>query len=319
VQQPKALPPGSRGSMSRRAALQPHVDCRLAESKGFQKAGYKGAMWRFDNTCDLNLTKMLSMEWEHDIEAGTSPLHQRAFTEKMLKSFCFWQYNKPTKTPQTLVTRLIDADKLATPDLVLHHRYRAIVGAVGWLNQGTRPDISHAYSELSKFVQCPGQKLMDTAQCCLKYLAGTTDLCIHYGHTKDGKIEGRELNSLWGWVDTNFATDLDTCSSHTGYIIMMNDWPISWKSVKQKSVSLSTAESEWYAEHEERRYMDDNCSPENKVEDMMQYVSQLVCQICIHQTKLMQLHDWLMQVVQQLPASAVQAKRLMPSSRICAG
>ena len=89
VQQPKALPPGSRGSMSRRAALQPHVDCRLAESKGFQKAGYKGAMWRFDNTCDLNLTKMLSMEWEHDIEAGTSPLHQRAFTEKMLKAFCF--------------------------------------------------------------------------------------------------------------------------------------------------------------------------------------------------------------------------------------
>jgi hypothetical protein len=28
---------------------------------------------------------------------------------------------------------------------------------------------------------------------------------------------------------------------------MMNGGPISWKSVKQKSVSLSTAESEWYA------------------------------------------------------------------------
>jgi len=78
VPQPKARPPGSRGSMSLRAALQLHVDCRLAESKGFQKAGYEGAMWRFDDTCDLNLTKMLGMEWERDIEAGTSPLHQRA-------------------------------------------------------------------------------------------------------------------------------------------------------------------------------------------------------------------------------------------------
>jgi hypothetical protein len=31
---------------------------------------------------------------------------------------------------------------------------------------------------------------------------------------------------------------------------MMNGGPISWKSVKQKSVSLSTAESEWYAASE---------------------------------------------------------------------
>ena len=73
---------------------------------------------------------------------------------------------------------------------VLHRRYRAIVGALGWLNQGTRPDISYL-SELSKFVQCPGQKHMDAAEYCLKCLTGTVDLCIHYGRTKDGKIEGR--------------------------------------------------------------------------------------------------------------------------------
>jgi hypothetical protein len=258
------------------------------ESQGFQKAGYEGAMWskkdkdgdtilvathvddsivtgsnddktdtfvremldRFDGTCERNLTEMLGMEWERDIKAGTSILHQKAFTEKLLKAFGFWQYSKPTKTPQAPGTRLSAADKPATPDPVLHRRYRAIVGALGWLNQGTRPDISHAYSELSKFVQCPGQKHMDAAEYCLKYLAGTVDLCIHYGRTKDGMIEGREINRLWGWVDADFAADLDTRRSHTGYVIMMNGGPISWKSVKQKSVSLSTAESEWYAASE---------------------------------------------------------------------
>ena len=258
------------------------------EGQGFQKAGYEGAMWsrkdsdgdtilvathvddsivtgsnddktdtfvremldRFDGTCERNLTEMLGMEWERDIEAGTSILHQRAFTEKLLKAFGFWQYSKPTKTPQAPGTRLSAADQPDTPDPVLHRRYRAIVGALGWLNQGTRPDISHAYSELSKFVQRPGQKHMDAAEYCLKYLAGTVDLCIHYGRTKDGKIEGRELNRLWGWVDADFAADLDTRRSHTGYVIMMNGGPISWKSVKQKSVSLSTAESEWYAASE---------------------------------------------------------------------
>ena len=51
-------------------------------------------------------------------------------------------------------------------------------------------------------------------------------------------------------MDADFAADLDTRRSHTGYVIMMNSGPISWKSVKQKSVSLSTAESEWYAASE---------------------------------------------------------------------
>jgi hypothetical protein len=69
------------------------------------------------------------------------------------------------------------------------------------IREGTIPDISRAHSELSKFVQCPGQNHMDAAEYCLKYLAGTVNLCIHYGRTKDGKIEGRELNRLWaGWT-----------------------------------------------------------------------------------------------------------------------
>jgi hypothetical protein len=57
-----------------------------------------------------------SVERERDIEAGTSILHQRALTEKLLKSFGFWQYSKPTKTPQAPGTRLSAADKPDTPD-----------------------------------------------------------------------------------------------------------------------------------------------------------------------------------------------------------
>jgi hypothetical protein len=92
---------------------------------------------------------------------------------------------------------------------------------------------------------------MDAAEYCLKYLAATVNLCIHYVRTKDGKIEGRELNILWDWVDADFAADLNKRRSHTSYVIMLNGGPISWKSVKQKSVSLSTTESEcWYAAFE---------------------------------------------------------------------
>jgi len=62
----------------------------------------------------------------------------------------------------------------------------------------------------------------------------------------------------------------------------------------------------WNKQHEERRYMDDDCRPEHKVEDTTHYVSQLARQIDVHQTKLMQLRDGLMQVAQQVSASAAQ-------------
>jgi len=52
---------------------------------------------------------------------------------------------------------------------------------------------------------------------------------------------------LWGWVDADWAGDTDTRRSHTGYILMMNGGPISWKSRRQDNVSLSTSEAQFVA------------------------------------------------------------------------
>jgi len=50
-----------------------------------------------------------------------------------------------------------------------------------------------------------------------------------------------------GWVDADWAGDTDTCRSHTGYILMMNGGPISWKRRRQDNVFLSTSEAEFVA------------------------------------------------------------------------
>ena len=231
-----------------------HVDDSIITGSNDEKteAFVKKLLERFDGTCERNLTEMLGMEWVRDVEGGKSELHQVAFTEKMLKDFGYFEYPKPNKTPQAPNTRLSQADQPAEGEVdpKLHRRYRAIVGALGWLNQGTRPDISHAYAELSKFVQRPGEKHMEAAEYCLKYLAGSARRGIKFGGYEEDESSGRGRNQLWGWVDADFAADLDTRRSHTGYIIMLNGGPVSWKSCKQKSVSISTAESEWYAASE---------------------------------------------------------------------
>jgi len=48
-------------------------------------------------------------------------------------------------------------------------------------------------------------------------------------------------------VDADWAGDTDTRRSHTGYILMMNVGPISWKNRRQDNVSLSTSEAKFVA------------------------------------------------------------------------
>jgi len=48
---------------------------------------------------------------------------------------------------------------------------------------------------------------------------------------------------VWDWVDADWAGDTDIRRSHTGYILMLNGGPISWKSRRQDNVSLSTSEA----------------------------------------------------------------------------
>jgi hypothetical protein len=46
------------------------------------------------------------------------------------------------------------------------------------------------------------------------------------------------VNTLWGWVDSDWAADLDSRRSHTGYILMLTGGAVSWKS-RHKIVSHS--------------------------------------------------------------------------------
>jgi len=54
-------------------------------------------------------------------------------------------------------------------------------------------------------------------------------------------------NVLWGLVDADWARDIDTRQAHTGYILMMNCGPISWKSHPPDNMSLSTSQAKFIA------------------------------------------------------------------------
>jgi len=52
---------------------------------------------------------------------------------------------------------------------------------------------------------------------------------------------------MYGYVDADHAGDKDDRKSVCGYVLMLNNRPISWSSKKIKLTSLSSFESKWYS------------------------------------------------------------------------
>ena len=50
---------------------------------------------------------------------------------------------------------------------------------------------------------------------------------------------------LQGYADVDFASDIDSRKSTTGFVFTLNDTTISWASNLQKIVTLSTTEAEY--------------------------------------------------------------------------
>ena len=56
-----------------------------------------------------------------------------------------------------------------------------------------------------------------------------------------------DSGSVIGYVDSDFASDLDERKSLTGYVFTLSGSVISWKSTLQSTVALSTTKVEYMA------------------------------------------------------------------------
>jgi hypothetical protein len=118
--------------------------------------------------------------------------------------------------------------------------YSALVGSLLYLAVTVRPDISYAVGVLSKYMSCPTMSHWLAAKGVLRYLAGTPSVGITYSSGSGG-------GELVGWCDADFAGDLDTRKSTTGYVFTISGGAVSWSSKRQPTVATSTIEAEYMA------------------------------------------------------------------------
>ncbi|XP_075109007.1 secreted RxLR effector protein 161-like [Nicotiana tabacum] len=114
--------------------------------------------------------------------------------------------------------------------------YQRIIGKLNFL-QHTRPDISFCVQHLSQFLQAPQVPHMLAALYALRYLSNAPALGILLSFFFDTSIKAYS-NSDW-------TACAESRRSVSGFYITLGGSPISWKSKKQPTISLSSAEAEY--------------------------------------------------------------------------
>ncbi|KAG8481596.1 hypothetical protein CXB51_026522 [Gossypium anomalum] len=152
--------------------------------------------------------KILGMEILRDRKTSKLYLSQKGYIEKLLCRFNM-RSAKPVSTPLAAHFRLSSALSPQSDDEIEYMSHVPYSSAVG--------------------------SLMYAMVCSRPDLSYAVSA---FGRTKDGVI---------GYVDADFAGDLDRRRSLTGYVFTIGGCAISWKATLQTTVALSTTEAEYMA------------------------------------------------------------------------
>ncbi|XP_026439733.1 uncharacterized protein LOC113338554 [Papaver somniferum] len=186
----------------------------------------------------FSLKNLGRLQYFLGIEVSRSPkgifLGQRKYILDIVQDAGFLGA-KPAASPMEQHLKLLPDSGHPIPDPSV---YRRLIGRLLYL-QVTRPDITYSVNYLSQFLQHPCSGHLDAAYRVVRYLKGTVSHGIFLSATSS--------LSLAGDTDSDWAGCPITRRSTAGYLTMLGASPISWKSKKQPTISLSSAEAEYRA------------------------------------------------------------------------
>lgn len=176
------------------------------------------------------------MEILRDKTAGIVKVTQQKATTDIVQRYGLASA-KTKNTPLTTAVKLgrDEGEALDTSK----YPYSELVGSFLYLSVCTRADIAQAVGALARFMAKPTMTHWTAAKGIVRYLAGTIDHGIIF--TRGGK------NLLIGYCDADYAGDIDTRRSTTGYVFVLNGGVVSWSSKLQVTVAASTTEAEYMA------------------------------------------------------------------------
>ncbi|XP_066319982.1 secreted RxLR effector protein 161-like [Miscanthus floridulus] len=131
--------------------------------------------------------------------------------------------------------KLTKASTAAKVDATL---YQSIVGGLRYLVH-TRSDITFVVGYVSRFMEDPREDHWAIVKRLLRYIKGTLDQGIIFSKTDESRLQLTVFN------DADMAGDIDGRWSTFDVLVFLGSVLISWLSLKQKVVALSTCEVEY--------------------------------------------------------------------------
>lgn len=182
--------------------------------------------------------KLLGVEFEE--RDNLLMLHQRSYIKEIYNRFN--NFNIPIRSLP--ISKASIFSKNQSPQTLMEKNeiklipYRSLLGCLSFLASRTRPDISYAVNILSQFQGDPGIIHWHGLLNILGYVVNTKDYNLKFECNKP---------QLIAFSDADFAANRDDRTSMGGQLICLDKSPISWRTFKQKCISLSTMESEFVA------------------------------------------------------------------------
>lgn len=223
-----------------------YVDDMLVASKDlFEVEQLKADLKSKFEMKDLGNTKrILGMDIVRSREKGQLWLSQHVYIQRVLEKFRMHEAEE-VSVPLAQHFKLSDKHRPKTDRDVKEISqvpYANVVGSIMYTMICTRPDLAHSISVVSRFMANPGKHHWEALKWILRYLKSSSSVGILYENKDD--FEGE---ALAGFVDSDYAANLDTRKSQSGYIFYLYGATISWKSCLQSVVALSTTEAEYIA------------------------------------------------------------------------
>ncbi|MBW0534844.1 hypothetical protein O181_074559 [Austropuccinia psidii MF-1] len=170
-------------------------------------------------------------------QPDTITIAQSHYIDSLLESYGMSNC-KYTVTPLIPNLHLEASSRMEQEEFAsLKINYRSAVGNLSYLSTATQPDLSYLVSALSQFLENPGIQHWKAFLHVLKHLKGTSEIGLVYKRNTS-KLPVSYSNADWGNCRV-------TMRSTTGYLILFNGNLIIWKTRKQPTILLSSAEAEY--------------------------------------------------------------------------
>jgi hypothetical protein len=129
--------------------------------------------------------------------------------------------------------------------------YRSLIGSLAWIARNTRPDILYAVNYFARFNNCYTSVIYNNLKRVLRYLSTTESVVLTFKRPTDFPSTPKECIKsplkITIFSDSDWAGDPVTRRSVSGGVLFLHGCPLTFLSILQKTVALSSSEAELMA------------------------------------------------------------------------